>query len=812
VVPVEDDVDAVSIVAGLSLEEKVRLLSGRDTWHLQPVASAGLPSVMVTDGPHGLRKQVGDADRIGLGAAVPATCFPTASALAASWDEALLHEVGVALGRECRAEDVAVLLGPGVNLKRHPAGGRNFEYLSEDPLLAGRLAAALVRGVQSEGVGACLKHLAANHQETFRMVIDTVVDQRTLRELELAAFEIAVRESSPWTVMSAYNRLNGEYCSSSRWLLTEVLRDEWGFDGLVVTDWGAVDDRAVGIEAGLDLEMPGNGGSHDAAVLAAVAEGRLSEAAVDRCATRVVELVQRSVPNVTSSDTVDLDAHHQLARRAAAAGTVLLTNDGTLPLEPRGTIALVGAFAEHPRYQGAGSSQVHPSRLDTALDALRDRVGDGGEVRYAPGYDPVTAETSEGLVAEAVAAAAASDVTVLLVGLPGRFESEGFDRAHLRLPEGHTRLVEAVLEAAPRTVVVLSNGAPVELPWADRPAALVEGYLAGQASGSAIVDVLVGDAEPGGRLGESFPVRAEDLAADRNFPGRRRQVEHRECLAVGYRFHDTAGVPARFPFGHGLGYTTFDLDDLEVTGGGQRFEVRVRVTNTGPRRGSEVAQVYVRDVVSRVPRPDKELRGFARVELDPGESRTVTVELGPRAFAVYDVASSGWRIGPGAFEVVVGTSSVDVRATATIEVTSDDPPRPVAPLRGPTADDVEFAALLGRPIPRPDPVLPFHRNTAVADLAATRFGRRVQRLIVRTVGRQIDRETADGDEATRRMFEAVVAELPLRGLVLLGGGKVSFRALDALIDLLNGRSLGAVGRLLGPRGRRRPRRHRGRGT
>jgi beta-glucosidase len=805
-----DDVDAASIVAGLSLEEKVRSLSGRDSWYLQPVTSAGLPSIMVADGPHGLRKQLGDTDQIGLGASVPATCFPTASALAASWDEALLDEVGVALGRECRAEDVAVLLGPGVNLKRHPAGGRNFEYLSEDPLLAGRLAAALVRGIQSQGVGACLKHLAANHQETFRMVIDTVVDQRTLRELELTAFEIAVRGSSPWTVMSAYNRLNGEYCSSSRWLLTDVLRDEWGFDGLVVSDWGAVDDRAVGIAAGLDLEMPGNGGANDPAVLAAVADGTLAEAALDRCVTRVVELIQRSLPNVTARDTVDHDAHHELARRAAAAGTVLLTNDGTLPLEPQGTIALVGAFAEAPRYQGAGSSQVRPTRVDTALETFRTRVGDAGEVRYAPGYDPITGATSETLVAEAVATAAAADVTVLFVGLPGRYESEGFDRAHLRLPEGHTRLVEAVLDAAPRTVVVLSNGAPVELPWADRPAALVEGYLAGQASGAAIVDVLVGDAEPGGRLAESFPERAEDLPADRNFPGHRRQVEHRECLAVGYRFHDTFGVPARFPFGHGLSYTTFAFDDLEVVGEGQRFEVRVRVTNTGPRRGSEVVQVYVRDVVSRVPRPDKELRGFAKVELDPGASRTVTVELGPRAFAVYDVASEGWRVEPGTFEVLVGTSSVDLRGTASIEVASEGPPRPVAPLRGLTADDVEFAALLGRAIPRPDPVLPFNRNTAVADLSATRLGRTVQRLIVRTAGRQIERESEDGDEGTRRMFEAVVAELPLRGLVLLGSGKVGFGTVDALIDLLNGRPTRSLRRLR-PR-RRRPGARRGRGT
>lgn len=802
-VPRMDDVDAADIVAGLSLEEKVRLLSGHDAWHLEPVPSAGLPSIKVSDGPHGLRDLEGETGQVGLGVSTPATCFPTASALASSWDEALVTEVGTALGREASEAGVSVLLGPGLNLKRHPAGGRNFEYLSEDPLLAGRLAAALVRGVQSQGIGACLKHFAANHQESFRMVADTVVDERTLRELELTAFELAVRGSSPWTVMSAYNRLNGEYCSSSRWLLTEVLREEWGFDGLVMTDWGAIDDRTDGVLAGLDLEMPGSGGAHDAGVVAAVAESRASEADVDRCATRVVELIQRAQPATAAPATVDLDAHHQLARRAAAAGTVLLTNDGTLPLAPEGTIALVGAFATTPRYQGAGSSLVRPTRLDTVLDALRSRVGDAGEVRYAPGYDPVTGASSEPLLAEAVTAATGADVTVLHIGLPGVAESESFDRPNLRLPDGHTRLVEAVLAVAPRTVVVLSNGGPVELPWADRAAAIVEGYLGGQASGTAIVDVLVGDAEPGGRLAESFPVHVEDLPADANFPGHRRQVEHREALAVGYRFHDTFGVPARFPFGHGLSYTSFTLDELEVSGEGQRFTVQVRVTNTGERRGSEVVQVYVRDVVSRVPRPDKELRGFAKVELEPGASRTVSVELGPRAFAVYDVASAGWKVEAGTFEVLVGTSSVDIHATEAIEVDSDDPPRPVAPLRGAVADDAEFAALIGRPIPRPDPVLPFHRNTPVADLDATRIGRIAQRLIVRLASRALGRDGADVDEATQRFYEAGIRELPLRGLVLHGGGSISFRQLDALIDVINGRPVRAVRRLVPDRARRR---------
>ncbi|WP_052668464.1 glycoside hydrolase family 3 C-terminal domain-containing protein [Nitriliruptor alkaliphilus] len=789
------DLDAATIVAGLPLAEKVRLLSGRDFWHLEPVPSVGLPAVMVTDGPHGLRKQVGHAEELGLGEAAPATCFPTASGLAASWDEVLLGEVGVALGRECRAEDVAVLLGPGVNLKRHPAGGRNFEYLSEDPHLAGRLAAALIEGVQSQGVGTSLKHLAANHQETFRMVTDTIVDERTLRELELTAFEIAVRRGSPWTVMCAYNRLNGEFCADSRWLLTDVLRDEWGFEGVVVTDWGAVDDRILGIEAGLDLEMPGNGGAWDADVIAAVRSGRLAEADVDRAAERVVDLVLRAQSNVTSDDTFDADAHHELARRAAAAATVLLTNDGILPLSAVSTVAVVGSFAEHPRYQGAGSSQVAPTRLDPALASFRSRLG--AAVTYAAGYDPVTGDTTDQLVADAVAAATEADVTIVFAGLPGSYESEGFDRQHLRLPDGHTRLIEAVLEVDPRAIVVLSNGAPVELPWAERPAALVEAYLAGQASGSAIVDVLFGDREPGGRLAESFPVRAADLAADRWFPGGRQQVEHREGLYVGYRFHDTAGVPARFAFGHGLSYTTFRVDEVAVTGSGQRFTVRAQVTNTGERPGSEVIQVYVRDVVSTVHRPAKELRGFAKVHLEPGASEVVSVELGPRAFATYDVEASSWQVEAGTFEVLIGTSSVAIHEAVSIEVISSSPaPTPSQASAGLVADDAEFDAMLDHPVPRPGPLRPFHRNSAVADLDTTRLGRLVKRAIVWAGRRQTGAVGAEHDEATRRMFEAVIVEAPLRGLVVLSGGRVSFRQLDTLIDLLNGRPLRALRRVL----------------
>ena len=796
--------DPAGIVAGLTLEERVRLLSGADFWHLERLEQHGLGSIMVTDGPHGLRKQGAAADHLGVHGAAPATCFPTAATLGASWDEALLTEVGEALGREASALGVSVVLGPGLNLKRHPAGGRNFEYYSEDPLLSGRLAAAFVRGAQSQGVGTSIKHFAVNNQETFRLVVDAVVDERTLRELYLTGFEIAVKESSPWTVMCAYNLVNGLYCSEHHRLLTGILRDEWGFGGLVMSDWGATNDRALGVAAGLDLEMPGSKGAFDGEVLAAVRSGTLAADEVDLAARRVVELIQRGQGDGAPAPC-DADEQHALARRAAAGGTVLLTNDGTLPLAATGRLAVIGAFAESPRYQGAGSSQVTPTRVDAALDALRARVGaagdGGGEVAWARGYDAASGDTTDDLVREAVAAAAGADVAIVFAGLPGRYESEGFDRDNLDLPAGHTRLIEAVAAANPRAVVVLSNGAPVHLPWVDRVAALVEAYLGGQAGGSAIVDVLFGDAEPGGRLAESFPVHVAQLPADRNFPGRPRQVEYREGLFVGYRFHDTAGVPARFAFGHGLSYTTFELGEVSVVGEGQDFQVRAMVTNNGDRAGSDVVQVYVRDVHSSVYRPHKELRGFAKVHLAPGESQQVTVALGRRAFAVWDVATADWAVEAGEFEVLVGASSVDIRATHTITVASDDVVAPAPSPSGFEATDAEFTAMLGHPIPVPPPTRPFTRNSTLADMQSTLVGRGLLALVTRVARQQAAKEFPDADEATVRMIESAVSEGPARALVAMSGGLVPMGALDGRLDVLN-RRWGRVARRLRPSGGR----------
>lgn len=776
---------AKQVVAQLSQATKIGLLSGADFWNTKGRPEHGVSPVMVTDGPHGLRKQLSKADHVGLSDSVPATCFPTASALGSTWDVELLEDVGAALGRETRIADVAVLLGPGLNIKRHPAGGRNFEYFSEDPLLSGKAAAAMVRGIQSEGVGACVKHFAANNQEDFRMRLDTLIDERTLRELYLTGFEIAVTEGEPWTAMCSYNLINGEHTGESRRLLTDILREEWGFDGLVMSDWLAVSDRPTGVAAGLDLEMPSSHGGRDARVAAALDSGRLSEADLDRACVRVVELLLKAAAGRGKGELferLDKDAHHALARRAAAAGTVLLTNDGLLPLAPSGRVALIGAFAEQPRYQGAGSSLVNPTQLDTVLESLRARLGEGVELDYVPGYDPNTGQTSAAQLARAQAAAAAADQVVLLVGLPAACESEGFDRDDLRLPAGQDAIAKTVLAANPCTAVVVIAGGSVELDWADQPAALMFGYLGGQAAGSALVDVLLGDVEPGGRLAESFPVTAAQLPAHDNFRSHPTQVQYRECLNVGYRFHDTFGVAPRFCFGHGLGYTTFEYSQLEVSGVGTQWEVAFTLTNTGSRAGAEVVQLYVHDVESCVARPDQELKAFSKVWLEPGESTQVRLSLGRRAFAVYDVPAADWLVEAGQFELRVGASSRDIRLRGTVEVDSADRVSPAVKPASALATENEFTALFGSRLPAPKPLLPLHLDSTVDELKLRPLGRPLYRLLRAQAEANFSAEDEGGTDA---MMEQLIGQMPLRALVTFSDGKLSLNALEALIRVLN---------------------------
>ncbi|WP_020015231.1 glycoside hydrolase family 3 C-terminal domain-containing protein [Promicromonospora sukumoe] len=695
--------DVEHALAALTLEEKAALLSGLDFWTTQPVdrPEVTVPGVMVTDGPHGLRKQAESPDHLGLGTSVPATCFPPAATLGSTWDPALLRRVGEALGRETRVNDVAVLLGPGINIKRSPLNGRNFEYLSEDPVISGELGAALVAGIQSQGVGTSLKHFAANNQEADRMRVSADVDERTLREIYLPGFERVVKRAQPWTVMCSYNKINDVYASQNHWLLTEVLRDEWGFAGLVVSDWGAVRDRVAAVAAGLDLEMPASGGRTDAEVVAAVRAGELDEAVVDVAARRVLHLVARSLPALdaarASGEGFDADAHHTLAREAAAAGTVLLKNepaDGAplLPLASGEGVAVIGELARTPRYQGAGSSQVNPTRLDDALSALRTATG--AEVPFAAGYTVDGADAGSGtdqaaLRDEAVAVAGAAGTVLVFLGLPASYESEGFDRAHMDLPAEQLALLEAVAAVSSRVVVVLANGSAVSVAgWQHLAPAVVEGWLGGQAGGSGVVDVLLGAVNPAGRLAETIPLRLEDNPSYGNFPGELGHVRYGEGLLVGYRWYDARRADVAYPFGHGLSYTTFAYSGVAaevlrtdaVADDEAAVRVRVTVTNTGDRQGAEVVQAYVADPAAQVQRPERELKAFAKVDLAPGESREVTFDLTGRDLAYWHPVLRRWVVEGGEFEVAVGASSRDLRGSATVVVDGEDVRLPLEPL------------------------------------------------------------------------------------------------------------------------------------
>lgn len=664
------EASAAEVVAGLTLEEKASLTSGADFWTTKAVDRVGLPSILMTDGPHGVRLQRADSDHLGIGDSVPATCFPPAVALGSSFDAELLERVGTALGEEAQAEGVGVLLGPGINIKRSPLCGRNFEYLSEDPIVSGVLGSALVRGLQSQGVGASLKHFAANNQEADRMRVSADIDERPLREIYLRGFQRVVEDAQPWTVMCSYNRLNGVYTSEDPWLLTKVLRDEWGFEGLVVSDWGAVNDRVTGLVAGMDLEMPASGGRTDAQLVAAVQGGSLDESVLDLGARRNVELVQKVVRNAKADAAYDVDAHHALAREVAAASIVLLKNEGgVLPVSSDASVAVIGELARTPRYQGAGSSQINPTKLDNALDEIRTLAD--AEVPFAAGY-AADATTSAELTAEAVAVASAASTVLLFLGVPAEQESEGFDRDDLELPAGQTELLDAVLAANANVVVVLSNGGVVRLSgFADRVPAIVEGWLLGQAGGGAVADVLYGIVNPSARLTETVPVRLADSPAYLDFPGEFGHVRYGEGLFVGYRWYDARALEVSYPFGHGLSYTSFSYADASVSSDASGLTVRVTVTNTGDRDGAEIVQVYTSLAGSVVVRAPRELKAFAKVALAAGESREVAVPVRREDLAYWDTRVDQWVVEGGEYAVEVGASSRDIRSVASVAVEGD---------------------------------------------------------------------------------------------------------------------------------------------
>ncbi len=661
---------AEAIVAGMTLQEKAALCTGATSWTTIAIERLSLPSLTLSDGPHGVRRTHTD-DTIAI-TAQPATCFPTASCASSAWDPDLIRELAGAIGREANSLGVDVVLGPGVNMKRSPLCGRNFEYFSEDPHLAGELGAAWIEGIQAQGVGASLKHFAANNQETRRMTVNTVVDERTLREIYLPAFETAVTRTEPWTVMCCYNRVNGTYGSEHRRLLTDILRGEWGFKGFVVSDWGAVHDRPVSVEAGMELEMPGPRPRRVQSLVNAVREGRLAELVLDRAVLRIVRIVLRAAETPKGAP-FDVDAHHALARRVAAQGMVLLKNDGILPLAPGGHIAVIGRAAREVHFQGGGSSHMEPTRVDVPIDELQVLAGNA-MLTYAEGY-PADDASRPDLIDGAVSAARAADVALLYVALPTYKENEGRDRTDLDLTRQQIALIKAVTAAQPRSVVILFNGSAVAMTdWLGGTAAVLEAWMAGQASGGAVADVLFGVVNPSGRLAETFPLRLEDTPPYPTFPGEADEVRYGEGIYIGYRWYDARRMPVLFPFGHGLSYTTFAFSQPRVSD--TAFDdvdgvvVSVDVTNTGTVAGSEVVQVYVHDRVATLARPDKELKGFAKVRLEPGETRTVEITLGWRAFAFFHPGHGCWITEDGEFDILVGSSSADIRGSATVNVRS----------------------------------------------------------------------------------------------------------------------------------------------
>ena len=770
------------IITKLNLEQKCALLSGDTVFTTRGYKNAGVPSITLSDGPNGVRKQAGAADHLGLNPSVPATCFPTAATVACSWDPALGEEIGRAMGEEAAAQEVAVLLGPGLNTKRSPLCGRNFEYFSEDPYLSGKMAAAYVRGIQSEGISACPKHFAVNSQELRRMASDSVVDERTLRELYLTGFEIVVKEAHPKALMSSYNLINGIYANENAHLLQDILREEWGFDGAVVTDWGGSNDHALGVKNGSTLEMPAPGGDAVRELLAAVRSGKITEADVDARLDELLTLVLDTHAAVERhSRSFDADAHHALARRAAGESVVLLKNDDALlPLAEGTRVAVIGDFAETPRYQGAGSSAVNSIKVDTFLDCLND----SGlySVGFAPGFDR-QGKPDAAKQAEAVALAAKADAVLLCLGLDEIKESEGLDRADMKLADNQIELLQAVREANPNTVVIVNAGASLETPWMAHCKALVYGALGGQAGAGAMVDVLTGKINPGGKLAETWANAYDDTPARDHFAGPGRTVQYREGLYVGYRYYQTAGVPVAFPFGHGLSYTQFAYSDLHA----DAHSATLTVTNTGDRAGAEIVQLYVAKPNAEIFRPAQELKAFAKVQLAAGESKTVTLTLDDKAFRYWNTRTDSWEVEGGTYELRVGASSADIRLTAAVEVIGTDALNPYAGKALPhyqsgkvqTVPDAEWETLLGRPIP--DDRVKIDRNMTLGELNHGRSP--LGWLVWAVLTALLNASYKKGKPDLNVLFQY---NMPLRALAKMTNGAISMGMVDGIVMEVQG--------------------------
>ena len=667
------------LISEMTLEEKASLCSAADAWHTKRIDRLNLPSAMVSDGPHGLRKEDDSPAHFGLLDSIEAICFPTASALACSFDRELIENVGNALGKECQSEDISVLLGPGINMKRSPLCGRNFEYFSEDPYLAGEMGAAFVNGVQKNDIGTSLKHFAANNQEWRRMSISAEIDERTLNEIYLTAFEKVVKQAQPWTIMCSYNQINGEYSCENKILLTDTLRDKWGFKGLVMTDWGAMNDRVKALKAGLDLEMPSSHGETDKLIVKAVNNGSLDMETLDTAVRRILTLVDKSLisKDKHSGFKYDMEWHHEIAKETAENCAVLLKNKCALPLSKNQKIAFIGEFADKPRIQGGGSSHINCHKIDNALNSAKQFA----DVTYAKGYNTDNDITDEALLNEAVNAAKNADIAVIFAGLSDAFENEGFDRKHIDMPKCQNELIEEICKVQKNVVVVLHNGSSITMPWLDKVNAVLEMYLAGEASGAAAVNLLFGVANPSGKLAESFPLRIEDTPAYLNFPGNRDKVNYNEGIFIGYRYYDKKKMDILFPFGYGLSYTKFRYDNMKINGksasennfsfkDNDNVTVSVDITNIGEVEGAEIVQLYIENHIDEDNRPVKELRNFAKVKLVPGETKTVTFTLGFRAWAYYNETIHDWYAPSGDYKILIGASSRDIKEAKKVSVLS----------------------------------------------------------------------------------------------------------------------------------------------
>ncbi len=790
------------ILEQLTIEEKASLCSGLTFWKTKPIDRLGIPSVWMSDGPNGLRKEMQTAGTNIMQKSEIATCFPTAVTTASSWDPSLLEEIGSALADECKAYQVTTVLGPGVNIKRSPLCGRNFEYISEDPHLAGRMGAAFVHGVQKEGVGVSLKHFCANNQEHIRMCIDTIVDERALREIYLSPFEYIVKTEQPTTIMSSYNKLNGTYVGESKRMINDILRGEWGFKGIVVSDWGAVNDRIEGIKAGLDLEMPGNNGMNDKHIVEAVKNGTLDEKDLDKVALRMIKFAFEAKENEGKAYRPDFEKHHALTRKAAANSAVLLkNNDSTLPLNSKQRVAVIGALAKNLRYQGAGSSHINAYKTVSFTEAMRK---EGQSFAYAPGYSLKGDGYSKKLIDEAVKVAKGKDAVLVFIGLTDAFESEGFDRKHMNIPKSHNILVEELSKVNENIIVVLSGGSPVKIDtWECKVKSILNLYLGGQAGGEAAYDIIYGNVNPSGKLAETYPFNNEDNVVSKYFPMGPRTVEYRESIFVGYRFFDKAKKSVQYPFGHGLSYTKFEYKDIELSSKeineGDTLTVSFTLKNVGDRAGAEVAQVYVCPPESTIYKADRELKGFKKVYLKAGEEKRVSITLDDRAFSYYNVNINDWHAESGTYKIIVAASSRDSRLYEAVQVVTAKPDalvpdyRKTAPIyytvdSMATIPEKQFISVLGKSLPDNSEFKKGELtiNCSVSQVAVSPFGKFLYGAL--SGGAKIISLSAENPE----MITESIKDMPLRSFSASTGGLISQKSVDGILDMCNGTKGGFI--------------------